>query len=148
MIMIGCDFHPGLQQIALLETETGRRKDLRLTHDGKGTQVRQFYAALPHPVRVGLESSGYSLWFEELLEELGHELWVGDPGRIRKQATSQGVAEALPSPAFASTLRSNKRQVKHSFAVRALHPRPEGQGFRRNYDKAESLHPGRSPGLG
>jgi transposase len=86
MIMIGCDFHPGLQQIALLETETGRRKDLRLTHDGKGTQVRQFYAALPHPVRVGLESSGYSLWFEELLDELGHELWVGDPGRIRKAA--------------------------------------------------------------
>jgi transposase len=84
MIMIGCDFHPGLQQISLLETESGRREDLRLSHDGD--QVRQFYASLPHPVRVGLESSGYSLWFEELLEELGHELWVGDPAHIRKAA--------------------------------------------------------------
>ena len=48
MIMMGCDF-----QIALLDTASGRRQDLRLSHDGD--QVRQFYAVLPHPVRVGLE---------------------------------------------------------------------------------------------
>jgi transposase len=51
MIMIGCDFHPGQQQIAVLDTETGRRSELRLTH--QGDSVRQFYASLPAPVRVG-----------------------------------------------------------------------------------------------
>lgn len=32
MIMIGCDFHPGLEEIALLDTETGTRREHRLSH--------------------------------------------------------------------------------------------------------------------
>jgi len=86
MIMIGCDYHPGLQEIAVLDTETGRRREQWLSHVFGSEPVRQFYASLPRPVRVGLEASGYSQWFEELLEELGIELWVGDPARIRKAA--------------------------------------------------------------
>lgn len=81
MIIIGCDFHPAGQQVAALDTGTGRRFEQWLRHDLD--QVRQFYGELPRPVRVGLECSGYSLWFEEMLEELGHELWVGDAARIR-----------------------------------------------------------------
>jgi transposase len=30
-------------------------------------------------VRVGMEATGYSRWFERLLAELGFELWIGDP---------------------------------------------------------------------
>ena len=86
MIMIGCDFHPGFEEICLLDTETGLRRQHRLSHALGGEPVRQFYAGLPRPVRVGLEASGYSLWLEEMLEELGCELWVGDPARIRKAA--------------------------------------------------------------
>lgn len=37
-------------------------------------------------MRVGLEASGFSQWWEEMEEELGIERWVGDPGRIRKAA--------------------------------------------------------------
>ena len=81
MLIIDCDFHPGVQQIAALDTDSGRRWEGRLSHEGE--QVRQFYAQLPAPVRVGLECSGYSLWFEELLEELGIEYWVGDAAKIR-----------------------------------------------------------------
>jgi transposase len=87
--MIGCDFHPGLQEVALLETETGKRRQHRLSHAFGPEPVRQFYASLPRPVVVGLEASGYSRWFEEMLEELGIELWVGDPARIRKAAPRQ-----------------------------------------------------------
>jgi transposase len=86
MIMIGCDFHPGFEEICLLDTETGLRRQHRLSHALGGEPVRQFYAGLPRPVRVGLEASGYSLWLEEMLEELGCELWVGDAARIRKAA--------------------------------------------------------------
>jgi transposase len=89
MHMIGCDFHPGLEQLAILDTETGQRQELRLSHAAGPEAVRQFYAGLPKPVRVGLEASGYSRWYEELLEELGIELWVGDPARIRKAAPRQ-----------------------------------------------------------
>ena len=98
MLIIGCDFHPGVQQIAALDTGSGRRWEGRLSHEGE--QVRQFYAQLPPPVRVGLECSGYSLWFEELLEELGIEYWVGDAAKIRaaeprKQKTDRNDARLL-----------------------------------------------------
>lgn len=99
MVIIGCDFHPSVQQLALLDTDTGRRFEGRLTHEGD--QVRRFYAELPRPVRVGIECSGYSLWFEEMLEELGIEYWVGDAFKIRaacprpKQKTDQFDARLL-----------------------------------------------------
>ena len=86
MIMIGCDFHPGLEQLSLLDTETGVRREQTLSHASGPGPVRAFYAALSRPVLVGLEASGYSRWYEELLEELGIELWVGDPAQIRKAA--------------------------------------------------------------
>ena len=74
MIMIGCDFHPGMQEMALLDTVAGRRWQHCLSHASGPVAVRQFYAELPGPVRVGLEASGYSQWYEEMLEELGIEL--------------------------------------------------------------------------
>jgi transposase len=37
-------------------------------------------------VIVGLEASGYSPWFEQLLEELGHQVWLGDATEIRRRA--------------------------------------------------------------
>lgn len=86
MIIIGCDFHPGFEELALLDTKTGQRWAHRLSHTLGQQPIRQFYAGLKQPVRVGLEASGYSQWFEEMLEELDIELWVGDPARIRKMA--------------------------------------------------------------
>ncbi len=34
-------------------------------------------------MRVGIEATGPIHWFERLLEELGHELWIGDSAKIR-----------------------------------------------------------------
>ena len=45
--------------------------------------MRLFYAALPKGSLVGIESIGYTQWFERLLTELGHELWIGDAAEIR-----------------------------------------------------------------
>jgi transposase len=83
MKYIGCDFHPSFQQIAMLDTETGEMVERRLKHaDG---EANRFYAALSGRVVVGLEASGNTHWFERLLAGLGHELWMGDAGQIRKQ---------------------------------------------------------------
>ena len=35
---------------------------------------------------VSLEASGYSTWFVELLESLGHEVFIGDATGIRRRA--------------------------------------------------------------
>src|SRR5262249_26694257 len=34
-------------------------------------------------IRVGMEATGFSHWFERLLAELGFELWIGDPAEIK-----------------------------------------------------------------
>ena len=34
-------------------------------------------------MRVGIEATGHTRWFERLLAELGHELWIGDAAQIR-----------------------------------------------------------------
>jgi transposase len=37
-------------------------------------------------VIIGLEASGYSTWFAELLESLDHQVWLGDATEIRRRA--------------------------------------------------------------
>jgi transposase len=96
MKIIGCDFHPSFQQIAMVDTETGEQTERRVTL----AEAAGFYRGLTGPVRVGMEACGNTLWFERLLAELGHELWLGDAGRIRamevrKQKTDRRDAELL-----------------------------------------------------
>jgi transposase len=83
MIIIGCDFHPSWQQIAWVDTETGETGEGKLVH--ASGEAEQFYRRLKGPVRVGLESTGNSHWFVDLLADLGHEVWVGDAAKIRAQ---------------------------------------------------------------
>ena len=42
-----------------------------------------FYEQLAAPVLVGMEATGNSQWFIELVEDLGHEIWIGDAAQIR-----------------------------------------------------------------
>ena len=68
-----------------MDMDTKELLEKTLSHESH-EQVRAFYAALPRPVLVGVETSGQSQWFERLLAELGHELWVGDAAEIRAAA--------------------------------------------------------------
>jgi len=100
MLIIGCDYHPGFQQIAFVDTDTGELGEQRLLHR---EQAEQFYREQKQrdlPVCVGMESSGHSRWFERLLHELGFELWIGDAAeirtkRVRKQKTDRQDAQLL-----------------------------------------------------
>src|SRR5215469_6018504 len=100
MLIIGCDYHPSVQQIAFVDTDTGELSERRLGHR---EQAEQFYRELKQRnlvVRVGMESSGHSRWFERLLRELQFELWIGDAAeirtkRVRKQKTDRQDAQLL-----------------------------------------------------
>ncbi|MFZ0805981.1 MAG: hypothetical protein WAN03_07350 [Candidatus Sulfotelmatobacter sp.] len=81
MLIIGCDYHPGFQQIAWVDTETGECGERRLTHR---EEAEQFYRELKgRSVRVGMEASGHARWFERLLSDVQFELWSGDAAEIR-----------------------------------------------------------------
>lgn len=81
MKIVGCDLHTRYQQIAMLDDETGELIERRLEHENG--EVRVFYATLTGSVRVGMEATGHTRWFERMLRELGHELWIGDAAQIR-----------------------------------------------------------------
>jgi transposase len=81
MMIIGCDFHPSWQQIAWLDTETGEAGEQKLVHAAGEAQT--FYQQRPAPVLIGMEATGNSQWFIELVQDLGHEIWIGDAAQIR-----------------------------------------------------------------
>ncbi len=78
MIVIGCDYHPGFQQIAFVDTDTGERGERRLQHPEEAEQFDRELAAQGMRVRVKMEASGHARWFERLLAELNFELWIDD----------------------------------------------------------------------
>ena len=98
MLIIGCDFHPGFQQIAIFDNLTGEIQEKRLQHRA---EAEAFYRSLAgQQMRVGMEACGHYPWFERLLAELGFELWLGDAAKIRaavvrKQKTDRRDAEHL-----------------------------------------------------
>jgi transposase len=101
MVIIGVDYHPSDQYIAFADTETGEHGERRLNHsNGEVGKFYQELAARGVGVRVGMEATGYSRWFERLLGELGIELWIGDAAeiktkRVRKQKTDRSDAQLL-----------------------------------------------------
>jgi transposase len=92
MMIIGCDLHTRYQQIAMLDRETGEFVERRLEHENG--EARAFYAALVGPVRVGIEATGHTHWFEAMLAELGHELWMGDAAKIRAAVVRKQKTDA------------------------------------------------------
>ena len=75
--------------------ETGEYDEQRLNHEGG--EAERFYRDLKRKgihVRVGMEDTGYSRWFERWLAELDFELWIGDPAeieakRVKKRKTDR-----------------------------------------------------------
>jgi transposase len=101
MLIIGCDYHPSVQQIALIDTETGEYSEHRPQHsEGEAEKLYRDLKLKGMSVRVGLEATGHTRWFEQLLAELGYELWIGDAAqitamRVRKQKTDRQDAAFL-----------------------------------------------------
>jgi transposase len=80
-MIIGCDFHPSWQQVSWLDTETGETGEQKLVHASGDAQ--RFYQQLTAPVLIGMEATGNSQWFIERVQDMGHEIWIGDAAQIR-----------------------------------------------------------------
>jgi transposase len=100
MKIIGCDYHPGFQQIAFVDTETGELQERRLEHPEEAEKFYRDLGGQGASVRIGMEASGHARWFERLLSELKFELWIGDAAkirakRVRKQKTDRQDAQLI-----------------------------------------------------
>ena len=108
MLIIGCDYHPGFQQIAYVDTETGEMQERRLGHR---QEAEEFYRALKQQqirVRVGMEASGQARWFERLLAELEFELWIGDAAKIRTKRVRKHKTDRQDAQLILSLLLENR----------------------------------------
>src|SRR5262245_16271235 len=124
-VYIGVDFHARQQTIRYLKTEDGEIQRARLEHaiDDVGQQkIREFYSQFKEEVIVGIETGGYSQWFEKMLEELGHEVWVGDAGQVRRLAVRKQKNDRLDAAHILDLMISGRfprvsRRSRHSCEV-------------------------------
>ena len=100
MLIIGCDYHPGFQQIAFVDTKSGDFQERRLQHCEEAEKFYRDLAGKGMKICVGMEASGHARWFERLLAELKVELWTGDAAkiqakRVRKKKTDREDARHI-----------------------------------------------------
>jgi transposase len=106
MLIIGCDFHPGFQQVAIFDNRRGEIEERRLQHRA---EAESFYRSLAgQEVRVGMEACGHYPWFEGLLEELGFELWWGDAARVRASVVRQQKTDRREAEHLLDLLRQDR----------------------------------------
>ena len=118
MTFVGCDLQTRTQQVAVLDTRTGEVSERQLVHDDRG--VEEFYAALPRPVTVGIESTGYAVWFHTLMQRVGHTLLVGDAAKIRAMVVRKTKTDRRDALHILDLLRHDRFQRRPSIE------RPEG----------------------
>src|ERR1019366_2432290 len=58
MIIIGCDYHPGFQQIAFVDTETGDYGEQRLEHSERAEKFYRDLAAQEQQQQLPRERNG------------------------------------------------------------------------------------------
>jgi len=64
-----------------MDSETGEGGEQKLVN-GSG-EAERWYRQLVAPALIGLEATGNSQWLVEMLQKLGHEVWIGDAAQIR-----------------------------------------------------------------
>jgi len=106
MTIIGCDLHSRYQVVAWVNQETGEILTRRLEHENG--EAKRFYSGLPRGAWVGIEATFPALWFERLLQECGHELWVGDAAKIRASETRKQKYDGRDAEHILDLLLANR----------------------------------------
>ena len=83
-LYIGVDIHARQQTVSYLDTSDGTTGVVALSHERD--DIKGYYSQFEGEVIIGIEACGYTNWFEELIERLGHKLLVGDAAEIRRLA--------------------------------------------------------------
>lgn len=124
--IIAVDFHRRYQKVLWLQTESGEIQEVDLKNNPV-KEVEKFYRQLEGETTVGLEVSGYSMWFEDLVEGCGHELKLFHPGMVARQRARrqkndrrdvQLLLEILLDSESATVWRGNAEQREQKMLIR------------------------------
>ncbi len=103
----GVDFDARQQLVKWCNTDDGEIHEKQLWHQAID-EVREFYAQFCGEVIVGFETSGYSSWFEAMLEELGLQVWIGHATEIRRRARSRQKTDRRDAELILDLLLQNE----------------------------------------
>src|SRR3989442_1165217 len=126
-VYIGVDLHVRTQTVCWMNTADGEIHQHTLDHSRD--DVRAFYAQFTAPAVVGIESSGYALWFHQLIEQAGHRLLVGDAYAIRQFARRRQKNDRRDAELLLDLLRREEFPVVHRPAPPALAAWPPTAGW-------------------
>jgi len=79
-ITVGLDMGDKKHDICILDTEGEITKRSSVSNTAIG--IRKYFSKLP-PCLVAMEAGTHSRWVSNILEELGHEVLVGNPRKLR-----------------------------------------------------------------
>src|SRR5712691_27208 len=109
-VYIGVDLHVRTETVCWMNTADGEIHQHTLDHSRD--DLRAFYAQFTAPAVVGIESSGYALWFHQLMEQAGHRLLVGDAYAIRQFARRRQKNDRRDAELLLDLLRYRHRLVR------------------------------------
>jgi transposase len=114
-VYVAVDFHAREQTISYCNSTDGEihHRQLRHQHD----DVRAFYQQFTGEVIVGFEASGYSAWFEQMLAELGHTVWLGNAAEIRRKAPRRQKNDRRDADLMLDLLLKGDFPRVHSFSA-------------------------------
>lgn len=115
-VYCGVDFHARQQTISYCDTSEGEIKRCVLLHEQRA-EVRAFYAQFEGEVIVAFEASGYSAWFEELLEELQVTVRIGDAAAIRRRAPRRQKNDRRDADLILDLLLKGEFPAVHRFSA-------------------------------
>src|SRR2546428_96060 len=110
-VYIGVDLHVRTETVCWMNTADGEIHQHTLDHSRD--DLRAFYAQFTAPAVVGIESSGYALWFHQLMEQAGHRLLVGDAYAIRQFARRRQKNDRRDAELLLDLLRRDEFPVVH-----------------------------------
>jgi hypothetical protein len=84
MTFVGCDLHTRKQRVNVPDPRTEEVRAHQRVHDGM--TVKEFYAALPRSVTVGIESTGNAVCVHTLNSASGTRCSFDGAGQIRAMA--------------------------------------------------------------
>lgn len=113
-VYVAVDFHAREQTISYCDLADGEihRTKLRHQHD----DVRAFYQQFTGEVIVAFEASGYSAWFEQMLAEVGHTIWLGNAAAIRRKAPRRQKNDRRDADLMLDLLLKGDFPRVHSFS--------------------------------
>jgi transposase len=85
-LYIGVDFHPHQQTACWCDVQTGEIKTRTFLHNTE--ELTGFYQTMPASI-VGIEATGKTTWFEQLLFDNQHQLQIGNSEVIHKRNPSR-----------------------------------------------------------